>query len=236
MHNCKLTRSSFIDLALDEVQPAKSKQLLAELNNCPACRTEYQALRSTLHVSNQALRSALPGEEFWPGYRTRLHSKLLAGPAQSRNTAEHFSPSALASPASLNSKVWLALRTLATTSIRVPLPAALAVLLIFGAFFLVMRTRGQANAPAVTPVALAETKTLEVPVIQEKVITRVVYVEKKSRRSRNGENQSATPGGDNSVAGRSNASNRTALSLAGFKPTDEVKLTVIKGSATEQKR
>jgi hypothetical protein len=34
----------------------------------------------------------------------------------------------------------------------------------------------------------------------------------------------------------SDASDKTALSLVGFKPTDEVKLTVIKGSYKDEKR
>jgi hypothetical protein len=123
---------------------------------------------------------------------------------------------------------------MATTSVRVPIPAALAVLLVFGAYFFVMRTR---NATSLPPVVFAEPRTVEVPVIQEKVITRVVYVEKKNRRFGTDTNQPANPGGTNGVAGTgSDATNRTALSLAGFKPTDEVKLTIIKGSYKDQKR
>ena len=237
MHNCKLFRNSFIDLALDEIPSARSTQLLAELNNCQACREEYAALRSTLHISDQALRSGLPGEEFWPGYRTRLRAKLLATPAQVESTGELHSSAAFPAPKSLSSQLWLALRTMATTSVRVPIPAALAVLLVFGAYFFVMRTRGQVNATSLPPVVFAEPRTVEVPVIQEKVITRVVYVEKKNRRFGRDTNQPANPGGINGVAGTgSDATNRTALSLAGFKPTDEVKLTIIKGSYKDQKR
>jgi hypothetical protein len=123
---------------------------------------------------------------------------------------------------------------MATSSVRVPVPAALALLLAFGAFFWVMRTRAQVKASFSTPVAFAEPKTVEVPVIQEKVITRVVYVEKKSRR---GGSQSAIPGEARSVAGAGvDRSSSAALSLVGFKPTDEVKLTIIKGGYKDQKR
>ena len=234
MHNCKLSRNSFIDLALDEIPSTRSTQLLAELNECQACREEYAALRSTLHVSNQALRSGLPGEEFWPGYHTRLRAKLLASPAQVESTGELHSSAAFPAPKSLSSQLWWALRTMATTSVRVPVPAALAVLLVTGAYFFVMRTRGQVNVTSLPPVVFAEPKTVEVPVIQEKVITRVVYVEKKSRR---GGSQSAIPGEARSVAGAGvDRSSSAALSLVGFKPTDEVKLTIIKGGYKDQKR
>ena len=236
MHNCKLTRSSFIELALSEVEPQRATQLLAELNDCSACHEEYESLRSTLHVSNQALRSAVPGEEFWPGYRTRLHSKLLASPTQQlASTGER--PSASAATVSLGSQLWLALRTLATTSVRVPVPAALALLLVFGVFVFVLRAREQVQARPSAPVELVRTHTV-VPVIQEKIITRVVYVEKKGRRSARGANQSdrtGVPAAPNTVA-VTGSDPATALSLVGFKPTNEVKLTIIKGSYKDEKR
>src|SRR6185295_12069546 len=134
MHNCKLTRTSFVELAFDELPPARSRELLAELNDCQDCREEYAALGSTLHVSNQALRSTLPGEEFWPGYRTKLHAKLLASTNQEIATAGTQSVMPASRPASFGARLWLALRTMATTYVRVPIPAALGVLLLFAAF------------------------------------------------------------------------------------------------------
>ena len=238
MHNCKSTKNSFIDLALGEIEPVRATQLQAELNDCPGCHEEYESLRSTLHVSNQALRSAVPGEEFWPGYRARLHSKLLASPAQPVESARERSLGL--ATASLSSQMWLALKTLATTSVRVPVPAALALLLVCGVFFFVSRARAQVNVTPLTPVAIFGTdvrnETREVPVIQEKVVTRVVYVEKKSRRSA-GAHQSdrtAIPNAPNTVA-VTGSNPATALSLVGFKPTNEVKLTIIKGSYKDEK-
>jgi anti-sigma factor RsiW len=235
MHNCKSSKNCFIDLALGEIEPARATELQAELNDCPDCHEEYESLRSTLHVSTQALRSAVPGEEYWPGYRTRLHSKLLASPAP-----PGASP-ALAS-ISLRSQMWLALKAMATTSVRIPVPAALALLLVFGVSYFVLRARAQVNLTPLTPVALfgteVKTETREVPVIHERVVTRVVYVEKKARRSAsdaNRSNRTEIPATPNSVA-VTGANPATALSLAGFKPTNEVKLTVIKGSYKDEKR
>jgi anti-sigma factor RsiW len=235
MHNCKSTKNSFIDLMLGEIEPARARQLQAELKDCPGCHEEYESLRSTLHVSNQALRSAVPGEEFWPGYRTRLHSKLLASPAEQVESA--VERPALAA-ISLSSQLWLALKTLATTSVRIPVPAALALLLVFGVFFFVLRGREQVNVAASTPVVLEKTNIVRVPVIQEKVVTRVVYVEKRGRRSESGANlpeRTVIPNAPNSVA-VTGANSTTALSLVDFKPTNEVKLTVIKGSYKDEKR
>ncbi|HEV7743363.1 MAG TPA: hypothetical protein VGO56_00065 [Pyrinomonadaceae bacterium] len=225
MHNCKLTRRDFVDLALDEIPGAKATQLLAELKDCEACQVEYAALRSTLHVSNQALRSTLPAEDFWPDYHSRLQSKLFASGIQRVDEVL---------PLSLSSRAWLALRTLFTTSVPVPVPAALGLILLFGASVFLVRARTQVNARPSAPVALVETKTREVPVIQEKVVTRVVYVEKKGERSRSGMNRANRNEVPEAATG-SNAA-KTALSLVDFKPTEEVKLTVIKGSYKDQKR
>jgi hypothetical protein len=87
-------------------------------------------------------------------------------------------------------------------------------------------------------VELVRTHTVEVPVIQEKIITRVVYVEKKGRRSASDANQSdrtGVPAAPNTVA-VTGSDPATALSLVGFKPTNEVKLTIIKGSYKDEKR
>jgi hypothetical protein len=226
MHNCKSTRRNLIDLLLNENTGPKSTQVLAELNECEACQVEYAALRSTLHVSNQALRSTLPTEDFWPGYHSRLQTKLFASELQRIEDVE---------PLPLHSQAWLALRAILTTSVRVPVPAALGLILLLGASFFLVRAHTRVNASPAAPVALVETRTIEVPVLQEKIVTRVVYVERKSDRSSGGVNgfdrkefSAATTGSDHAA--------QTAMSLAGFKPTDEVKLTVIKGSDKDQKR
>lgn len=224
MHNCKATRKNLIDLSFDEITGAKSTQLLAELDECEACQVEYAALRSTLHVSNQALRSTLPAEDFWPGYHSRLHAKLFASEAQSLEAVV---------PLPLLSRAWFALRTILMTSVRVPVPAALGLIFLFGASFFLARAHNQVNAGPAAPVASVEAKTIQVPVIQERVVTRVVYVAKKSDRSRGGglerKGFPVAPAGSDPAA-------TTAMSLAGFKPTDEVKLTVIRVSEKDQKR
>lgn len=227
MHNCKLTRKNLLDLVLDELPGTTSAQLLADLNECESCQLEYAALRSTLHVSNQALRSALPAEEFWSGYRSRLRSKLVTRESQ---------PIAGAVKAPLSSQLWLALGTMFTTSVRVPVPAALGLMLLFGASLFLLRARTQVNASPAAPVVLVETKNIEVPVIQEKVVTRVVYVARKGHRSRPNRSDQRDQGNVPTIATGSDASDKTALSLVGFKPTEEVKLTVIKGSYKEEKR
>lgn len=226
MHNCRLTKNRLLDLTLDEVAPEEAKQLLEELDDCPACREEYATLRNTLRVSMQALRSALPTEDFWPGHHARLQVRLM-------NNVSSVQPAPFFSSA----RVWIGLRKLATTSVRVPVPAALAILLLAGIFFVALRSRGQVNA-APSPLASVETRTVQVPVIQEKVVTKVIYVDKKGRRARRTANQPDRA--DLNTANRiaragSDKSGRTAMSLVGFKPTDKLKLTIIKGNYQDEK-
>jgi anti-sigma factor RsiW len=227
MHNCRLTKNRLLDLTLDEVAPAEAKQLLEELDDCHRCREEYATLRNTLRVSVQALRSTLPTEEFWPGYHARLQVKL-----------RHDLSAVQSVRLSLSSRIWPGLRKMATTSVRVPVPAALAMMLLVMIFFFALRSRGQANLTTSTPSAIVETRTVQVPVIQEKVVTQVIYVEKKGRRSRGAANQldRLNLNAANSIArAGSGGSGKPAMSLVGFKPTDQLKLTIIKGSYQNEK-
>ena len=237
MHNCRLTRDVLIDFTLGEMSPAQTSELLAELNDCAACQAEYATLKNTLRVSEQALRATLPAEEFWPGYHARLQGKLIQHLQQASNPA---SSSVHPARLSFSRQLWIGLRKMATTSVRVPVPAALAMMLLASVLFFSLRSQGQGNVTPPTPTASVETRTVEVPVIQERVVTQVVYVEKKARRP---SGPSGLPGSldrevrnaANATANGAEASGKTAMSLVGFKPTDQVKLTIIKGSYQDEK-
>jgi hypothetical protein len=248
MHNCKSAKSSFIDLALDEIPPATSRQLLAELSACTACREEYAAIRRTLHVSGGALRSTTPGENFWPGYHRRLRQSLRASPAlQSEALLDQSSSPVHAAEISNRSGIWAVLSSLLTTSVRIPVPAAAALMVLFVISLVVLRSHGEVNAIPTNQFVAAETKTVSVPVVQEKVITRVVYVERKNNRAvrerldreQSGREQLAgaafSNSADNLARSAATGSGKTALNLAGFEPTNQVRLTVIKGSYRDEK-
>lgn len=247
MHNCKLTQSSFIDLSLDEIPPARTTQLLAELNDCPACREEYAAVRSALHRSGQALRASLPGEEFWSGYRDRLNAKLLnshlsepsalaGGPKDLNQTIAHPLTQVVLTIQTWFAWLWASVMKMVTGSVRVPLPLALGLVLLFGVSIFFLRARGAVNPTISTQFPTVETRTVNVPVIQEKVVTRVVYLEKKGRRSRSGLNGVSQPSGlSDSVARARSDAGGAAMSLVGFKPTDQIKLTITKGSYRDEK-
>lgn len=248
MHNCNATRNSLVDLALDDLAPAPSAELPPELKDCRSCREEFATIRSTLRTSGQALQSALPAEDFWPGYHARLQTALANSFAR-QDENRFYSPQSRFSGA----RVWLAFRSLLTTSVRVPAPVAAALVLLFGVavFFATYYraatpvARGAATHESLAATSIesapAVTKIVEVPVVKEKVVTRIVYVE-ASRHPRNAPNyvNDGNEGNDgdrapvidvtNGVARVRSDPGSAAMSLAGFKPTDEVKLTIIKGS------
>lgn len=234
MHNCKLTRNVLLDVALGELSPAQTNELLAELNYCAECQAEYATLKNTLRVSRQVLQSASPAEEFWPGYHARLQGKLRQQLEEADNPALS---NVQAVGLSFTSRLWLGLAKMATTSVRVPVPVALAMMLLVGIFFFALRERGQATVTPATSVASVETRTVHVPVIQERVVTQVVYVKQKGRRSRRAEVLQDRPDriANTSAGTRLDRAAKTAMSLVGFKPTDQVKLTIIKGSYQHEK-
>ena len=226
MHNCKQTRSALIDLALDEMQPPQRQQLMSELKGCAACQEEYFSLRNTLRVSDHALRSAAPAESFWSGYHARLSQHIEKGLENHSSTVQPGRSSG-----ALN--WWSGLRKIAAASVRIPVPVAAALILLLAcSTFFVWRSRASAKATPAAQAASVEIRTVEVPVIHEKVVTRVVYVEKNRRESRNAASQSAPA--NNAQAGPE-APGTTAMSLVGFKPTDQVKLKIMKGSYHDEK-
>lgn len=216
MHNCKETREKLIEMALDdETQQNQNQSLPAEAERCAACREEYASLRNLLRVADQAMQSAAPAETFWPVYHDRLRNRL-----ESLSKA-HVSPTS--SMPSLRTLV----RKLFTGSVRVPVPVAAVLIVLFGlsAAFAVHSRRLTAReySPTVVPT------TVEVPVPRERIVTRVVYRERTARGRAAGKQADA-------IARRPVAPSAEApASLVGFKPANDVKLTIIKGSYRDEK-
>ncbi len=196
MHNCKTTRERLTELLLDGSDLPVS--LSTELRECAECVEEFRALKETLRLTTRLIETATPPNSYWPGYHARLKEKLQA--------AQH----PRVEPGHSHHRSWL--MRFFVSSIRVPVPVGLALLFIFG--LLIFKTRVP-GPPSIVHVPV------EVPVIQEKTVERVVYREKPARRSR----RTPPPARSESVL----------ASLEGFEPAEEVKLTVIKGGSGNEK-
>jgi hypothetical protein len=203
MHNCKLTREQFTEALLQE--PNKTF-----ISDCELCRNEFKSLQNTLRITARALETRTPSEGYWLAYDARLKQNL--------NDSCHR--------VAVSEPSWLV--RLFSSSIRVPVPVGLALMLVFGltaAFAIFKSSTKFVPEPAATIVHVP----VEVPVIQEKVVTRVVYRNRKPGQKRIEQTTSAS---ESILAQKSRSE---PASLIGFKPLDEIKLTVIKGGSPDEK-
>ena len=216
MHNCNETGERLTELLLDG--DARAEELL---DHCAECRAEFAALAATLRMTTRLRETVTPSESYWTSYHAQLRQKLTESfhaKAQRLRHAESqrkelkpglgFVFASLRPPLRLSVKIFL-------LPVRLPLGVALlAVASVFALFAL----RALRTPPTQPPLVLRV--PVEVPVVQEKTVTQVVY------RNRQRPLKSAK---------RSVVAPMVQDTFAQFKPTDEVKLTVIKGGSPNEK-
>jgi hypothetical protein len=211
MHDCRETKEKITEMVLDGVDNRQDEVLLADLNGCAECRAEFDALSATLRMTARLRETCAPAESYWVGYHAKLREKI-------QHSAKDFDAKAQRRKA--ESKSFFApLRLCVRTTVPVPVPLIVTVVLAFAAVGLVAISGARqpaSQSPSIVHVPV------EVPVIQEKIVTRVVYRERR-------------------VPARSakqtiNAEPKVESTFAKFKPADEVKLTVIKGGSPYEKK
>jgi len=212
MHNCKHVKKKLLEMASQGWIPSPD-----ELADCADCREELASLQLTSQIADAAMLLAQPGETFWAGYHSRLRQRL---------TNDSLAPGT--APGRSGPATWL--REFATRSIAVPAPLALATFALVGLsvfFALHSRTQSSVVPPLVSP-ALVD-RVVEVPVIQERQITRVVYRDRRTVVPQSGFATQLT-------AARKRDVPVTPMteSLDGFKPVPEARLTVISGGRDEK--
>ena len=211
MHNCKDTKERLTELALDEAV------LPAELSRCDECRAEFEALNATLRTTARLRETVvLPN-----GYHARLRETLFDAKAQRRKERrkEEFAP--LVAP--LRLCVRTGLRFL-KSSVPVPVPLGIAVIILFS--LLALFAVRQPAAPSQNPIVVHV--PVEIPVVQEKTVTQVVYRDRR-RVPKSSKRAAIAPAPETTFA------RSQPINLDGFKPTDEIKLTVIKGGIPNEK-
>lgn len=228
MHDCQATRARLIDLIFGEADDDAG--LRAEVRSCAACAAEYRALSETLRAFDRAADEARPPEEFWPQYHARLARRLDAAESEATLTSADDAPARSTSPAA-----WLRRALAARWS--VPAPAAVAALLLVVCLVpLALRRSPISVAPSprqneAAPAAndSQTVRTIEVPVVREKIVTRTVYVTRPARKR-----TSAARTDDVRLASESpplvGVPARGRDTLTGFQPAGDVRLRVIKGS------
>jgi hypothetical protein len=230
MHDCRQTQDRLIDLIFDETDPATRSRLLAEVERCAACAAEYRSLAATLAACDEASAALAPGEGYWPQYHAAL-TRRLHGAARDLRDAH----------APVRTPFW---KRLLTTSIRVPAPlaAAAALLLVVTSIFALVARRAPepvliAAPYAGQPEAAPEIKFIEVPVVQEKIVTQIIYVPRRSDHARSSEatrENLAGIGWHNAPPSPVSDTPAPRPNLSGFKPAGEVNLRIIKGSVEHE--
>ena len=191
-----------------------------------------------------AASQATPTHDPFDRPTARLSSTPTGWLPPSPDSTGHFtsSTSRLSSTARPSSHAARLRRALSTTW-RVPAPAAVAAALLFACVSVFALVR-----PAPEPVAVesptradlpVEVRTIEVPVVREKIVTRTIYVA-RGEGSRFGRSTRAmlieeARGVARARGGVDAKSPAGADTLAGFRPASDAKLRVIKGSYANEK-
>lgn len=231
MHDCREVESKLIDLVFDELETDDKLRLLGETEGCTRCLNLRRSMTGTLVVFDRALAAASPAENYWQGYNERLNRKLNA---IDRRAPEKRAP------------FW---KRIFAASLPVPVPVAAAIIIALLVSSVLALRRSSPDGSVVQPQATASSsvtaapvpvKIVEVPVVSERVVTRIVYVERKrhekneTRRSPTLIAQSKSP-----VSARGAKDEQsgfiTRANLAGFEPTSEVKIRMIRRSDEVEK-
>ena len=214
MHNCKATRERLAELALDEANRAGADDvtvdLTGELRECEECDREFNALLNTMRLATRGMNMAAPPESYWSAYHARLEEKLQVTGRHGNGAQGYKGRIGVA----YVDRTYIA--RLFSSSIMVRTPVAVAVVILFAVSLVAVawsfRSPETITASSQPPSVVHIPVPVQVPVIQEKIVTRIVYRER----------------------GRKQAPANNPTDLMGFKPTNEIKLTVIKGGLRDE--
>jgi hypothetical protein len=239
MHNCKETRELFTELLLDGLDFRSDQALFAELSRCAECRSEFESLSATLRMTSRVSEVANPAEEYWPAYHSKLRQRLVdeqtestTSRAKAQRHREKLGPLfELLRPGAGTSLFTRFLKT----SVPVPLPLGIA-LIIAAALLIPFAIRAARNDVQPSTTTTIVRVPVEVPVVQEKPVTRIVYRDRWRPVVRTTKRATEASRAESTFA-KSQRSQTEAipLTLSGFKPSDEIKLTVIKGGVPNEK-
>ena len=229
MHNCKETREQLTELLLDGDGRAERV-----LDQCEECRAEFETLAATLRMTARVRETVIPAEDYWADYHAQLRSRLESFHAKAQRLrhakaqGEELKPGLGFVFASLRQPLRLCVKTFLR-----PVPVPLGVAVFAVGLVLALFAIRSAQQPATQPQAPVVVQVpVEVPVVREKLVTQVVYRDRR-RVSKPSKRVVAGPPAEGAVA-RSQKP-QPEDTLRGFKPTDEVKLTVIKGGSPNEK-
>ena len=235
MHNCKETRELFTELLLDGIDFRSDQAISVELSRCSECRAEFEALSATLRMTSRVTELATPAEDYWPAYHAKLRQRLVdaqtptTSRAQAQRHKEKLGP--LFEPLRPGAGNGMFMRFLKTT---LPVPLPLGIALVVAAALLIPFAIHAARVQPSNTTTIVRVP-VEVPVVQEKIVTRVVYRDRQPVVRTTKRATDAARAETTFAKSQRTRTEAMPTSLVGFKPSDEVKLTVIKGGVPNEK-
>ena len=226
MHDCRTIGNRLVDLIFDELQANEKLRLLAEVETCAECLSEYRSMTGTLLVFDKAAEASLPDENYWPHHQAALRQRL-----------EQITPSDAHAPQ--RDPFWKRIFA-ARLPVPVPVAAVITLALLVSSVLALRPSRAAVAASVQPPVATtavaAPPTVIEVPVFRERVVTRTVYLVKKVR-----EKNEALPAERHETAltaknaGRASGQGGlfTRANLTDFQPPDELRIRIVKRSNDE---
>jgi hypothetical protein len=218
--------SRLVDLVFDELHADEKMRLLAEVETCEMCLSEYRSMTGTLFVFDTAAEASLPDESYWPGHQAALRQRL-----------ESIAPGL---PARRRNPLWKRIFA-ARLPVPVPVAAVITLALLVSSVLALRPATGEVTTPSQTPVVtIMPPKVIEVPVFREQVITRTVYVEKKLKEKTEARRTSSPARRNETALTASNSENVsgqgglfTRANLTDFQPPDELRIRIVKRNNDE---
>jgi hypothetical protein len=228
MHDCRTMESRLVDLVFGELERDETSRLMAEMETCAGCLSEYRSMTGTLLVFDAAVEASTPDESYWHEHQV-MRRERLEEIALRANVMKH-------------EPLWKRIFT-AKLPVPVPVAAALILALLVSSVLALRPSTKEATMTTVQPplVRQAPPQVIEVPVVQEKVVTRIVYIEKNERERNEARRPNPTVQRNNPTltARRSEEESAqgglfTHANLTDFQPADEMKIRVIKRSNPDE--
>lgn len=227
MHDCRQFENRLIDLIFDELEADQKQATLAELESCDACLGQYRSMKETLLVFDKTVEASLPDESFWHRHHVALRQRLETFALPAKTLRAPFWKRAL----------------IAKLPLPVPVAAAIAIALLVSTVLALRPKSAETIQPAPQAEAASTTlpKVIEVPVFREKVVTRTVYVEKRSRENNSTRRQAPVVERKGSSLMARNSEKEevqgslfTRVKLTDFQPPDEMKIRIIRRSNSDE--
>ncbi|MBC7797132.1 MAG: hypothetical protein H7Z37_09700 [Pyrinomonadaceae bacterium] len=230
MHDCQ--KSQIQELLLDEFDDAQKQRFFNELRDCPNCQNELAAMSKVFDDYEKFSRLDEPSEIYWQSFEANLQRQIST-----------FAPPKNFAKRTAKPNVWDKIKTAFATSIKVPLPIAAAILLIF-ATLAIFALRPQTQQTQIVEIATPQiveksapqiiTTTIEKPVIQEKIVLREKIIERKVYVPRRETNAKTQPKTTLEARKAVDEEKIPTLNLAEFKPATKQGLKIIRTNSNDE--